>query len=80
MQINREREGEQIDQAMVKKVLNIFEEIGEDSSENYAKDIEEALVEATALFYSRNALNWIATKSYEDYMLKVSPKSLSLTS
>ncbi|KAI3469405.1 hypothetical protein Pfo_026068 [Paulownia fortunei] len=69
--IDRERDGEQIDQAMVKEVLKIYEEIGEDALKQCAKDIEEAMIEATATFYSKKALDWIASKSYEDYMLKV---------
>lgn len=38
---------------------------------NFEKDIEEAMVEASASFYSGKALGWITTMSYENYMLKV---------
>ncbi|GFQ05239.1 cullin-1 [Phtheirospermum japonicum] len=69
--INREREGEQIDRAFLKEILEIYEVIGKDSSKYYREDIEKAIVEATCTFYSRKALNWIANLSYEDYMLKV---------
>ncbi|KAI8566077.1 hypothetical protein RHMOL_Rhmol02G0011600 [Rhododendron molle] len=43
--IDREREGEQIDQALVKSVLDIYVEIGEGSTkEYYGKDFEEAML------------------------------------
>ncbi|XP_022842398.1 cullin-1-like isoform X2 [Olea europaea var. sylvestris] len=38
--IDKERKGEQIDQAMVKSVLDIYLEIGENSMKYYAKDFE----------------------------------------
>lgn len=69
--IERDREGEQTDQALAKQVVSIFEEIGDDALKNFEKDIEEAMVEASARFYSRKALDWITTMSYENYMLKV---------
>ncbi|KAH6769721.1 hypothetical protein C2S52_014524 [Perilla frutescens var. hirtella] len=69
--IERDREGEQADLSLAKQVLSIFEEIGGDALKNYEKDIEVAMVEASAEFYSKKALDWMATLSYEDYMLKV---------
>ncbi|KAL2464138.1 cullin-1-like [Forsythia ovata] len=70
-EIDKEREGEHIDQAMVKSVLDIYMEIGENSTKYYAKDFEESMIKATAMFYSHKALNWIESESYENYMLKV---------
>ncbi|CAI9779763.1 unnamed protein product [Fraxinus pennsylvanica] len=69
--IDKERKGEQIDQAMVKSVLDIYLEIGENSTKYYAKDFEESMIKDTTTFYSQNALNWIETESYENYMVKV---------
>lgn len=69
--IDREREGEQIDQALVKNVLDMYVEMGGDSMKYYAKDFEESMLKDTAVFYSKKASDWIASKSYEDYMLKV---------
>nr|XP_009773993.1 PREDICTED: cullin-1-like [Nicotiana sylvestris] len=69
--IDREREGEQIDEALVKNVLDIYVEMDEDSMKYYVKDFEESMLKDTAIFYSKKALDWIASKSYEDYMLKV---------
>ncbi|KAG8369991.1 hypothetical protein BUALT_Bualt14G0071200 [Buddleja alternifolia] len=70
--IDREREGKQIDQAMVKDVMDIYVEMDKESvKEYYAKDLEEATIEGTATFYSKKALVWISNNSYENYMLKV---------
>ncbi|GFZ21821.1 cullin family protein [Actinidia rufa] len=69
--IRREREGEQIDQALVKNVLDIYVEIGEGSMKYYVKDFEEAMLIDTASFCSHKASIWIASESYKDYMLKV---------
>ncbi|XP_012828391.1 PREDICTED: cullin-1-like [Erythranthe guttata] len=70
--IDKERKGEEIDQALVKEVLNIYDEIESgDASKHHAKYIEDAIIEATSKFYSRKAVNWIAMESYDDYMLKV---------
>ncbi|KAL3849766.1 hypothetical protein ACJIZ3_011648 [Penstemon smallii] len=77
--IDIELKGElEIDEAMVKQVLDIYMEIGNSSTEEdyYVKDFEEAMVNATttALLYSKNA-NYLESitneESYEDYMLKV---------
>ncbi|KAF7150854.1 hypothetical protein RHSIM_Rhsim02G0010100 [Rhododendron simsii] len=69
--IEREREGGQIDQGLVKNVLDIYVEIGEGSMTYYAKDFEEAMLKDTTSFYSKKATIWIASLSYKDYMLKV---------
>lgn len=69
--INREREGEEIDQALMKNVLDIYVEMGGDSMKYYAKDFEEMMLKDTAAFYSKKASDWIASKSYEDYITKV---------
>lgn len=76
IQIDKEREGEQIDQALVKNVLNIYVEMDEDSMKYYAKDFEESMLNDTTIFYSKKASDWIASKSYADYMLKVPINSL----
>ncbi|KZV24388.1 F-box/kelch-repeat protein [Dorcoceras hygrometricum] len=69
--IHKEREGEQIDRTLVKEILDIYVVMGEDSLKYYKKDFEELMVSATAVFYSRKALDWISNMSYESYMLEV---------
>ncbi|XP_015071797.1 cullin-1-like isoform X1 [Solanum pennellii] len=68
--INREREGEQIDQALVKNIFDIYVDIGGDTMKYYEKDFEEFMLKDSAVFYSKKASDWIASKSYEEYMLK----------
>jgi cullin 1 len=71
-QIDREREGEQIDRALLKNVLDIFVEIGLGNMECYENDFEDFLLKDTADYYSIKAQSWILEDSCPDYMLKVS--------
>jgi len=68
--IDQEREGEQIDRALLKNILDIFVEIGLGSMECYENDFEEYLLKETAAYYSRKASIWILEDSCPDYMLK----------
>ncbi|KAL8239057.1 hypothetical protein R6Q59_015624 [Mikania micrantha] len=68
--IDQEREGEQIDRALLKNVLDIFVEIGMGQMEYYEKDFESSMLKDTAAYYSRKASNWILEDSCPDYMLK----------
>jgi len=70
-QIDQEREGEQIDRALLKNVLDIFVEIGMGQMDYYENDFEAAMLKDTAAYYSRKAANWILDDSCPDYMLKV---------
>ncbi|KAI7748684.1 hypothetical protein M8C21_000333 [Ambrosia artemisiifolia] len=65
--IDQEREGEQIDQALLKNVLDIFVEIG---MEYYVNDFEVCMLKDTTAYYSRKASNWILEDSCPDYMIK----------
>ncbi|KAL7220557.1 hypothetical protein ACSBR2_013440 [Camellia fascicularis] len=69
--IDQERKGEEIDQALVKNVLDIYTEMGEGSMKYYQKDFEEVMLVDTAAFYSQKASIWITSESYKDYMLKI---------
>ncbi|KAH7513337.1 hypothetical protein FEM48_Zijuj12G0189400 [Ziziphus jujuba var. spinosa] len=68
--IDQEREGEQIDRALLKNVLDIFDEIGMGQIDYYEHDFEPAMLKDTAAYYSRRASNWILADSCPDYMLK----------
>ena len=69
--INQEREGEQIDRALLRNVLNIFVEMGMDHSLNfYEGDFEAAMLEDNGDYYSRKAALWILEDSCPNYMLK----------
>ncbi|KAF2310979.1 hypothetical protein GH714_018889 [Hevea brasiliensis] len=68
--IDQEREGEQIDRALLKNVLDIFIEIGMGQMDYYENDFEAEMLKDTAAYYSRKASNWILEDSCPDYMLK----------
>ncbi|CAN4123225.1 unnamed protein product [Withania somnifera] len=68
--IDQEREGEQIDRALLKNVLDIFVEIGMGSMDYYENDFEAEMLKDTASYYSCKASNWILEDSCPDYMLK----------
>ncbi|KAL2535560.1 Cullin-1 [Forsythia ovata] len=68
--INQEREGELIDRALLKNVLDIFVEIGMGQMDYYENDFEDVMLKDTAAFYSRKASDWIVEDSCPEYMLK----------
>lgn len=68
--INKEREGEHIDRALLKNILDIFVEIGMSSMERYEQNFEVYMLEDAASYYSLKASNWIMEDSCPDYMLK----------
>ncbi|KAM0998397.1 hypothetical protein ACFX13_008265 [Malus domestica] len=70
--INKEREGEQIDRALLKNVVDIFVEIGMGQMESYEQDFEADLLVDSGEYYSRKAANWILTDTCPEYMSKAS--------
>ncbi|KAL5561527.1 hypothetical protein UlMin_031274 [Ulmus minor] len=68
--IDKEREGEQIDRALLKNVIDIFVEIGLGQMDSYEQDFEALMLEDTGAYYSRKASIWILEDSCPDYMLK----------
>lgn len=69
-QIDKEREGEQVDRALLKNVIDIFVEIGMGQMEPYEQDFEAQMLQESGAFYSRKASSWISDDSCPDYMLK----------
>ncbi|KAG2624638.1 hypothetical protein PVAP13_3KG379581 [Panicum virgatum] len=68
--IDKEREGEQIDRALLKNVLDIFVEIGLGQMDCYENDFEDFLLKDTTEYYSVKAQSWILEDSCPDYMIK----------
>ncbi|XP_071698690.1 cullin-1-like [Rutidosis leptorrhynchoides] len=68
--IDQEREGEQIDRALLKNVLDIYVEIGMGQMDHYENDFETFMLSDSAAYYSRKASNWIVDFSCPEYMLK----------
>ncbi|XP_048442786.1 cullin-1-like [Pyrus x bretschneideri] len=68
--IDKEREGEQIDRALLKNVVDIFVEIGMGQMGSYEEDFEAHLLVDSGEYYSRKAANWILTDTCPEYMSK----------
>lgn len=68
--VEREREGELVDRALVKNILDIFLEVGMGGMEAYEKDFEEPLLAETARYYRRKAAEWAAADPCPEYMRK----------
>ncbi|GAB4841132.1 hypothetical protein Ancab_021876 [Ancistrocladus abbreviatus] len=68
--IDVEREGGQIDRALLKNVLDVFVENGMGQLECYEKDFEKHMLDETSAYYSRKASSWILVDSCPEYMLK----------
>ncbi|KFK29755.1 hypothetical protein AALP_AA7G174800 [Arabis alpina] len=68
--VHDEREGGQIDRALLKNVLDIFVKNGMGNMETYEEDFESFMLQDTASYYSRKASSWIQEDSCPEYMLK----------
>ncbi|KAG8372963.1 hypothetical protein BUALT_Bualt12G0121700 [Buddleja alternifolia] len=68
--IDQEREGEQIDRALLKNVLDIFVEVGMGLMDYYESDFEAAMLKDTEAYYFQKASNWISDDSCPDFMSK----------
>ncbi|CAH8392524.1 unnamed protein product [Eruca vesicaria subsp. sativa] len=65
--VDKEREGEDIDRKLMKRVLEFYVEIG---MERYEQDFETFMLKDTASYYSRKASSWIQEDSIHDYIFK----------
>ncbi|CAM0881246.1 unnamed protein product [Alopecurus aequalis] len=68
--VNDERDGQLIDRALVKDVLDIYVEIGRGSLGLYELDFEQAFCKSTAEYYSKKAQTWMLEDSCPEYMFK----------
>ncbi|XP_039162494.1 cullin-1 isoform X1 [Eucalyptus grandis] len=68
--IDKEREGEPIDRALLKNIMDIFVEIGMGQMDYYENDFEAALLKDSAAYYYRKASSWISEDFCPDYLLK----------
>jgi cullin 1 len=68
--IEEEREGKQIDRALLKNILSIYVEIGLEEMTSYTEDFEDTMLIQSSEYYSRKAMNWIVEDSCPVYMLK----------
>ncbi|CAH2039071.1 unnamed protein product [Thlaspi arvense] len=68
--IHKEREGEQIDRALLKNVIDIYVQNGMQTMEKYEADLEKFLLQDSTSYYSRKASSWIQEYSCPEYMVK----------
>ncbi|KAJ4705266.1 cullin 1 [Melia azedarach] len=68
--IDRERKGETIDRALVKRILEIFVLMGMGDMDFYVEYFEAQMISDTGFYYSRKACSWILRDSCPDYMVK----------
>ncbi|GFH22359.1 CULLIN_2 domain-containing protein, partial [Haematococcus lacustris] len=71
--VDKEREGELVDRALIKNILGIFIEVGGRSltgMDCYERDFEESLLAETGAYYQRKAALWIEQDSCPEYMVK----------
>ena len=68
--IEKERDGEKVDRALIKNVIAIFVEMGLGTMSAYETDFEKDLLSHTAAFYGRKATQWIAEDSCPAYLIK----------
>jgi len=68
--IEKERDGEKVDRALIKNVISIFVEMRPDTMEAYVNDFEKDMLHQTAAFYGRKAAQWIVEDSCPAYLIK----------
>ena len=66
--VDKERDGEQVDRALIKNALGIFVEMGMGGMEAYETDFEAFLLTDTAKHYKRKASLWIEEDSCPAYL------------
>jgi len=62
--------GDVVDQSLVKKVVDLFVEMGLSNTEVYSEELERPLLDATAEFYQRQSAQWVEDDSFPAFMLK----------
>mmetsp|Transcript_8191 Transcript_8191/g.26036 ORF Transcript_8191/g.26036 Transcript_8191/m.26036 type:complete len:758 (+) Transcript_8191:55-2328(+) len=68
--INLERQGEQIDQDLVKGVIEMFIDLGLGGLNTYNTEFEESFLPATTDYFVRQASGWLSEDSFPEYLRK----------
>lgn len=68
--INLERQGEHIDQDLVKGIIEMFIELGLGNPNVYNNEFEEAFLPATSDYFVRQASGWLSEDSFPEYLRK----------
>merc|ERR1719421_2074037 len=68
--INLERQGEHIDQDLVKGIIDMFIDLGLGNASVYNNEFEEHFLPATSDYFVRQASGWILEDSFPEYLRK----------
>jgi len=68
--INLERQGEHIDQDLVKGIIDMFIDLGIGNLNVYTAEFEEAFLPATNDYFVRQASGWLSEDSFPEYLRK----------
>jgi len=69
--IEREREGELVDRALLKSTLGVFVDVGlTDGLKRYQADFEEFLLVDTVMYYRVRSSAWVEAESCPDYLVR----------
>jgi cullin 1 len=68
--ISRERNNETVDRHLLKVVIQIFVELGQDSLTRYQLDFEEQYLQTTGEYYTRQSAMWIGEDSCPEFLRK----------
>lgn len=68
--IDQEREGSMVDKTLIKKIVELYENIGMGNLDSYTNDLETPLLDATREYYAKKREEWIVADSTPEYMIK----------
>jgi len=68
--INLERQGEHIDQDLVKGIIEMFIDLGLGNPNVYNTEFEEAFLPAASDYFVRQASGWLSEDSFPEYLRK----------
>lgn len=68
--INLERQGEHIDQDLVKGIIEMFIDLGLGSPNVYNTEFEESFLPASSDYFVRQASGWLSEDSFPEYLRK----------
>merc|ERR1719408_952898 len=68
--INLERQGEHIDQDLVKGIIDMFIDLGLGQLNVYTSEFEEAFLSGSSDYFVRQASGWLSEDSFPEYLRK----------
>ena len=68
--VTQERDGEHVDQGLLKSVIEIYVVMGMQELDVYVDDFETSFLDDTSAFYARKASDWVQQDGLPDYLMK----------